>query len=622
MSPSGANSFQKHSDVITARRSSGGEYQRVDYFGLKDGESARVRFLEQGQDLTWAISHRVKVPNLSFPTDVLCLDQEDEGTSCPACLHEDEMVWTKRGLIPVKESMVGDVVYGIDGRLDEVIDVRKKKEKIVEFKFGSYRDGVKLTSDHLCFSISKKDAQNAIKGVYDNPSSPWLSFNNKYINQYVSLPLRADLGVSDITVSQASDLDIGDYWLYPVISDADRITPCSNVLRSVEAAWLCGLWVGDGWVSKRGIGIAFNSEHEDLIAKAFNQLENMGYRPKINDRTHEGRKSVNIEVHSTLLGIEMELLFGKGAFNKCLPFDSLSWDRKYQEAFIEGYYDADGRKEFGKQLFTRSKKLANGIYGMSIQCGKPITVRRYDHKGDVWVLCWPSYERTGKGFFCLVDDQEFYWNPITDINYFDEEVNVIDIETNRTNSFLTVSGITHNCQSENKEIMSRSTKGYLNVIWRGTEDEGNTRAPIYKRNDKGSPEKNPRGEKVVTGFEDGVFLWKCSKTVFEQIIDKDKKYKGLMSRDFLVTRQGAGLENTKYFIEPAVIDGGPESMTIADQNIAKNKFDIVSLTTPGSYGEMVNLLSGQQAAQNEPQSNIQEDVFSGGNAMRSSAFQR
>jgi hypothetical protein len=185
------------------------------------------------------------------------------------------------------------------------------------------------------------------------------------------------------------------------------------------------------------------------------------------------------------------------------------------------------------------------------------------------------------------------------------------------------------CMSDNREVKSRSTKGYLNIIWRGTEESDLSRAPIYKRNDKGSPEKSPNGQKIVTGFEDSTWLWKCSKTVFEQILAKDKAYKGLMSRDFLVSRKGAGLENTTYFIEPAIVDGGPEPLTVADQNLAQGKLDVVSVTTPGSFSEMQALIAGLPVPGKEgPQPTFSrggepnaEDVFSG-TPMRSSAFQK
>ena len=182
------------------------------------------------------------------------------------------------------------------------------------------------------------------------------------------------------------------------------------------------------------------------------------------------------------------------------------------------------------------------------------------------------------------------------------------------------------CQSDIKDIRMRGTKGYLNLIWRGTEDEGYTRSPVYKRNDKGAPEKDANKQKIVTGFEDLVWLWKSPKGVFEQVLTKDKAYKGLMSRDFLVSRKGATKENTTYFIEPAVVDGGSEAMTVADQNLARSKFNVTQLTSPGSFEEMAAMLVGQGTIKEGTFSRDvppnQEDVFSSGQPMRSSAFQR
>jgi hypothetical protein len=182
------------------------------------------------------------------------------------------------------------------------------------------------------------------------------------------------------------------------------------------------------------------------------------------------------------------------------------------------------------------------------------------------------------------------------------------------------------CQSDLKDIRMRGTKGYLNLIWRGTEDSQYTRSPVYKRNDKGVAEKDANKQKIITGFEDLVWLWKSPKGVFEQVLAKDKSYKGLMSRDFLVSRKGATKENTNYFIEPAVVDGGLEPMTVADQNLAQGKFNLVNLSSPGSFEEMQQLLVGQGAVKEgtfqRESAPSENDVFSGNTPMRSSAFQR
>lgn len=183
------------------------------------------------------------------------------------------------------------------------------------------------------------------------------------------------------------------------------------------------------------------------------------------------------------------------------------------------------------------------------------------------------------------------------------------------------------CQSDSEDIRKRSTRGFVNVIWRGTEDEGFTRAPIYKRNEKGGLEKDQMKQKIITGFEDSVWMWECSKTVFELIVEADVNYKGLMSRDFLVKRKGADKSDTSYNIVPAVIDGGPEGMTPSDALLQQQKADVMMISTP-DINEIQQVLQAQNApggrATNISSPNTgssQEDILGSG-PIRSSAFSK
>jgi hypothetical protein len=58
------------------------------YLTLQDGESAIVRFLDQGEDVEFFWMHELpKQPGESFPKRTPCLDQEDQGIACPGCLR-------------------------------------------------------------------------------------------------------------------------------------------------------------------------------------------------------------------------------------------------------------------------------------------------------------------------------------------------------------------------------------------------------------------------------------------------------------------------------------------------------------------------------------------------------
>jgi hypothetical protein len=53
---------------------------------LKKGETAKGRFLEDGENVVYLYTHELpKKPGQNFGDRVLCLDQDDQGVSCPGC---------------------------------------------------------------------------------------------------------------------------------------------------------------------------------------------------------------------------------------------------------------------------------------------------------------------------------------------------------------------------------------------------------------------------------------------------------------------------------------------------------------------------------------------------------
>jgi hypothetical protein len=117
--------------------------------------------------------------------------------------------------------------------------------------------------------------------------------------------------------------------------------------------------------------------------------------------------------------------------------------------------------------------------------------------------------------------------------------------------------------------LKRTFKGAINVIWRDS--------PQLKRGEDGRAVKNEAGQFVVDGYKDEIAVWFQGITVFEDLADKDVKYRGLTSRDFEITRRGSGL-NTKYSIDPVLdADGNANSvpLTEADKKLAAEKFDLV-----------------------------------------------
>lgn len=161
--------------------------------------------------------------------------------------------------------------------------------------------------------------------------------------------------------------------------------------------------------------------------------------------------------------------------------------------------------------------------------------------------------------------------------------------------------------------MPRKIKGWINIIMRD--------APVYQKTADGKDYKDPlSGQKVMVGQADQVQLWNSGPNVFTTLGQKDRTFKGLMSRDFIVTRSGDGY-GTTYSIEPADADGGPQKMSTADLKLAEDKVNAKKFATPEDYSTADQLLRGiprqsivaaqdaQAAADAAPESNYFEQAM-------------
>lgn len=130
--------------------------------------------------------------------------------------------------------------------------------------------------------------------------------------------------------------------------------------------------------------------------------------------------------------------------------------------------------------------------------------------------------------------------------------------------------------------LHRTFKGLINVIWRD--------APVYETDSDGRFVRDARGNFNQIGEEDQVAVWKQGIRVFTMLGQKDVAYKGLGSRDFVVTRSGTKADNTTYAVEPADVDGGPQPMSEADLKLAENKYNLEEIANFKTYDEVVELI--------------------------------
>ena len=122
--------------------------------------------------------------------------------------------------------------------------------------------------------------------------------------------------------------------------------------------------------------------------------------------------------------------------------------------------------------------------------------------------------------------------------------------------------------------LKRKFMGTINLIRRD--------APKIKVNEKGDWVRDSANNLVFEGTEDQLAVWTSGITVFDELQGKDVTYRGLRSRDFRVSRRGTGLD-TKYTIEPADPDAGPQPLSEADKALEAAKPDLTEKVTPPPY---------------------------------------
>ena len=120
---------------------------------LKDGESAIVRFLEEGNDLFYYYYHNFSHldPKNGFKVSFPCLDQEDEGKPSPGAEHDFprrfrtsvNVIW--RDAPVYEKDSEGKIVTGSDGKWKQI----GKKDQVAVWEGGQ----------NIFADLAKKDAK-------------------------------------------------------------------------------------------------------------------------------------------------------------------------------------------------------------------------------------------------------------------------------------------------------------------------------------------------------------------------------------------------------------------------------------------------------------------------------
>jgi hypothetical protein len=182
-------------------KKSASRYKKTGWVKMDDGESVVVRVVDVGADFRDGFVHQVefKGQNKStFTRDVMCLDQNDDGTPCPGCRDDLERrykFWTR---VIEREAPVENDSGKVTGYEDTV--------KILS---GGKRLAGALNKKHKRHDLSKRDVEIEREGT---------GWDTDYSVEWVD-EKDVPLTKAEVKMVDESDIDLDRYAYTPDFDD-------------------------------------------------------------------------------------------------------------------------------------------------------------------------------------------------------------------------------------------------------------------------------------------------------------------------------------------------------------------------------------------------------------------
>ena len=176
-------------------------WKKPDWVKMDDGESVVVRVIDVGSDFKDGFVHPVEFKGQSkktFTRDVMCLDQDDDGTPCPGCRDDVERrykFWTR---VIEREAEIENDAGKVTGYEDRV--------KILS---GGKRLAGALNKKHKRRDLSKRDVEIEREGT---------GWDTDYSVEWVD-EKDVPLTKAEIKLVESSDIDLDKYASIPDFDD-------------------------------------------------------------------------------------------------------------------------------------------------------------------------------------------------------------------------------------------------------------------------------------------------------------------------------------------------------------------------------------------------------------------
>ncbi len=370
---------------------------------------------------------------------------------CPGCVLPDTLLHCNPSVKQIQQLKVGERVLGRDGFYHKVSEVithihRGKIFKLVTKCFGT----TYLTDEHPVLIVRREDPKR---------------HNEKF----------------DAIWTRADEIEARDYLVYPIqkeevdrsyievdyqLRGKDTVSkPLPNMIPiNDDVLRLMGYYIAEGYVHDREILFTFNSKETEFLDDVeYVMRKTFGLS---GTRTTK-RNATTIAFSSAPLGRVFMDWFGHKSYNKRIPHFAMLLPPQKQKSLIQGLWRGDGWFSTGQMrgnLKTVSKLLSEQVKALLLRQGAVPTISVEKAHGihresysiqvvndrDFAILCnildqkIDQIVHVGKPPSSVITP-DYVMIPVREIESFDYDGPVYNLEVEDVNSYVSENAILHNC---------------------------------------------------------------------------------------------------------------------------------------------------------------------------------
>ena len=298
----------------------------------------------------------------------------DTAVAVNQCFAPDTQVYTGRGVLPIRQVQVGDLVIGQSGVYREVTErmVYEQHDPMVAVDVKHSLSPIEVTSGHPFWAMTGVPLEQSSDRTHD-----WIA-RGKIKPQWI----------------EASQLKVGDYVGLTIPTEVIAVDGLTE-----DDARLYGILLGDGHLSKDGLqwGVSGNPVRDEHLAFVREYLHKRGVHFR---ETSRGETHLQV-TWSADRGVIRDATTGGvvGPGPQTIPFtrDDMYDDshrkriaprlahlpRPQTLALVRGLLESDGGVSRGAEIYftSASQPLAEGLRYQCLRLGVPVSgqVRQRDH---------------------------------------------------------------------------------------------------------------------------------------------------------------------------------------------------------------------------------------------------